>query len=347
MRGIIIRRPDDMHFHPRSGNMLRMVLPYTSRVFARGVVMGNLSNPVVTGSEAIAYQREIKSIDPLFTPIMTIMLTNRTTPRIVEDAFNRGIKVIKYIPKNVSTNSEEGISLEELLRDYYPVLKMAQRLKMIFSAHWEDSIENKSRSKAINEMNREARAIQYLKKVHNSFPKLKIVAEHASSCELINFVEKASDKVAATLTIHHAILNIEDVMNSNGTIHNPHHYCRPIAKAEIDRLAVVRTMVNGNPKFFFGSDSAPHPMSAKEADPPVAGIFTAPVALPLLCEIFEEHGALQKLENFVSVFGARFYGLPLNDDEVVIRRKEWKVLKRAGNVKIFKGGETLRWQVNM
>jgi len=157
MNEIVIRRPDDMHFHPRSGRMLQLVLPYTSRIFPRGVVMGNLPKPVVTADDAEVYQQEILGVDPEFTPIMTIMLTKRTTPQIVAEAFQRSFRVLKYIPNNVSTNSEEGVALTEL-RDYYPVLSMAQKLGMIFSGHWESPFD--SRGNQMPEINREDEAIQ-------------------------------------------------------------------------------------------------------------------------------------------------------------------------------------------
>jgi dihydroorotase len=349
MKGIIIRSPDDMHFHPRSEILLQNVLPYTSKVFKRGVVMGNLPKPIITADGAEFYRKEILRADPGFDPIMTILLTAQTTPSIVEEAFDRGVKVLKYIPGNASTNSEEGLSLEQFNNNLLfgmssgAILKMVQKLGMIFSWHLESPFN--VHEELLPEPEREKEAIFFLKTVMEFFPKLKIVAEHASTSELIEFVANAPKNVAATLTAHHAILTYGDVCDEIGKIINPYHYCKPIAKKPSDRNAIVRAMLSGNPKFFFGSDSAPHPASAKTKFPPAAGIFSAPVALPILCELFDKNNALPKLENFVSRFGAEFYGLPLNSGELVLKRKEWIVPENLGDVRIFKGGHKLSWIV--
>lgn len=343
MRGIIIRSPDDFHFHPRSGEMLKQVLPYTSAVFPRGVVMGNLPKSIVTANDANAYRAEIFGVDPRFSPLMTVMLTWRTTPEIIKEAFDQGVRILKYIPNNVSTNSEEGVALTEL-PDFSPVLKMAEDLGMIFSGHWESPFDGNS-DFLLPEKSREARAICFLDHIISAFPDLKIVVEHATTYEMIEWVRNAPKNVGATLTVHHAILEYGDVCNENGEIYNPFHYCKPIAKNSSDRSTVIKAMMNGDPKFFFGSDSAPHPVSAKEKIPPAAGIFTAPVALPLLAELFERNGALPKLENFVSRFGAEFYGLPLNEGEVLLRKREWTVPDEVSGVKVFWGGRKLTWVV--
>lgn len=343
MRGIIIRSPDDFHFHPRSGEMLKQVLPYTSAVFPRGVAMGNLPKPVVTANDASAYREEILRVDSRFNPLMTVMLTWRTTPEIIKEAFNQGVRILKYIPNNVSTNSEEGVALTEL-PDFSLVLKMAEDLGMIFSGHWESPFDGNS-DFLLPEKSREERAINFLRHVVSAFPNLKIVVEHATTLEMIEYVKDAPKNVAATLTVHHAILEYADVCNSSGEICNPFHYCKPIAKNPSDRSAVIKAMMSGNPKFFFGSDSAPHPMSAKEKMPPAAGIFTAPVALPLLADLFEKNDALSNLDNFVSRFGAEFYGLPLNEGEVLLRKKEWTVPEEIAGVRAFWGGKKLMWIV--
>lgn len=342
MKKMIIRSPDDMHFHPRSGKMLQAVLPYTSKVFSRGVVMGNLPKPVVTADDAEAYRAEVSGVDGNFSPIMTIMLTKRTTSQAIAEAFGRGFKVLKYIPNNVSTNSEEGVALTEL-QAYYPVLETAQELGMIFSGHWESPFD--SGGSPVLETKREEEAIRFLEVVVKLFPKLKMVVEHASTEKMIEYVKRAPINVGATLTVHHALLVYGDVCDESGKIYNPHHYCKPIAKKPSDRNTVVRTMMSGNPKFFFGSDSAPHPMSAKEKTPPSAGIFTAPVALPLLCELFENGNALSKLEDFVARFGAEFYGLPLNDGRIVLKKEDWIVPECVGEALVFKNGQRISWQV--
>lgn len=342
MRGIIIRCPDDMHFHPRTGKMLKNVLLCTSKVFPRGVVMGNLPKPVATTDDAQMYRAEIYCVDPNFSPIMTIMLTKSTTPQIVKEAFGRDVRVLKYIPNNVSTNSEEGVALTEL-HNFYPVLETAEKLGMIFSGHWESPLDESGAP--LPEIDREVHAIPFLQEIVRHFPNLKVVVEHVTTREMIQYVESAPKNVGATLTVHHAILNISNVCDSEGKIRSPDNYCKPIAKGMIDTDAIIRAMTSGNPKFFFGSDSAPHPMSAKEKIPPAAGIFTAPVALPLLCQLFEENDALSRLENFVSRFGAEFYGLPLNEGEITLRKNPWTVPDYLGLVHIFKGGKVLNWRI--
>jgi dihydroorotase len=342
VRGIIIRRPDDMHFHPRTGEMLKNVLLCTSKVFPRGVVMGNLPKPVTTADDAQMYRAEIYCVDPNFSPIMTIMLTKSTTPQIVKEAFGRGVRVLKYIPNNVSTNSEEGVALTEL-HNFYPVLKTAKKLGMIFSGHWESPLDESGAP--LPEIEREIYAIPFLQEIVRHFPNLKVVVEHATTRKMIQYVESAPKSVGATLTVHHAILNYGSVFDYEGKLRSPDSYCKPIAKSVSDMLAVIEAMTSGNPKFFFGSDSAPHPRSAKEKVPPAAGIFTAPVALPLLCELFQQNNALFKLENFVSRFGAEFYGLPLNEGEIILRRESWEVPNYLGDVRIFRGGHVISWRV--
>ena len=342
MKGIVIRSPDDMHFHPRTGKMLQQILPYTSRVFRRGVVMGNLPKSIMTAEDVRHYRREILSVEPNFHPFMTSMLMRQTTPRIIKEAFDQGVRILKYIPDNASTNSEGGVALTEL-HNYCSVLDTMQKLGMVLSGHWESFLDGDGQ--LAPEIDREKWAIPFLDGIASLFTKLKIVVEHATTCKMIDYVKNAPKNIGATLTVHHALLTYNDVCDSNGKIYNPHHYCKPIAKRPSDRNAVIKAMISGNPKFFFGSDSAPHSMSAKEKNPPAAGIFTAPVALPSLCELFEENDALPKLEDFVSRFGAEFYGFSLNDGKIMLKKKNWVVPECVNDVRIFRGGNILSWQI--
>lgn len=337
---VTMRSPDDMHFHARCGEMLRMVLPFTATVFARGVAMGNLASPVVTAQDAEAYRREILGVCPGFRPIMTIMLEKQTTPAIMKKAYERGFRVLKYIPDNASTNSGNGVSLANLSA-YYHVFETAQELGMVFSGHWESPC-NRS-GDLIPESDREFAAIPFLDDVVQNFPRLKIVVEHVSTREMVNYVMGAPCNVGATLTVHHACLTEKDVWDSEGNL-NPDHYCKPVAKTSEDRDAVVRAMISGNPKFFFGSDSAPHPRKAKQNQ--AAGIFTAPVALPMLCELFEQNGAFSRLEDFVARFGAEFYGLPLNEGQVRLKNQKWTVPPYVGEVRVFRGDHQMNWMVD-
>jgi dihydroorotase len=342
MKEIKISAPFDMHLHLREGQMLINVLPYTSAVFPRGVVMGNLPIPVDTAEKAIKYKSEILADDVTFNPIMTIMLTRNTTPAIIREAYNHGIKVIKYIPEGVSTNSEYGVPLNKL-HEFYEVMETAEELGMILSGHWEAPFN--INGNPIEELCREEEAIPFLAAIINCFPKLKIVVEHASTYGMIEYVKNAPNTVAATLTAHHALLDYSDVCDKTGKIIGSDLYCKPIAKKAIDRSAVLQTMISGNPKFFFGSDSAPHYAENKKRTPPAAGIFTAPVVMPLLCEIFDNNNALSKIENFTSRFGPKFYGLPLNEGKITVRREKWTVPYETNGIKIFLGRRELNWKV--
>lgn len=344
VKKIAIRRPDDMHVHFRDGLMLQNVAPFTAHVFGRAVAMGNLPAPITTSEMVRAYRKEIKSVSPDgFNPIMSVMMTKGITPKDIREVHRAGAKVLKMIPVSTSTNSSEGIMLDEL-KDYLPVFEAVKKAGMVFSIHAELICDPKT-GKEIPEILREEAAIPFLKRLISGTPGLKIVVEHASTRKMIEFVKEAPKNVAATLTVHHALVNYSDVFDAQGRIRDPFLYCKPVAKTEDDRLTVIEEMTGANPKFFFGSDSAPHLIWKKKSGEPPAGIFTAPVVLPLLCEIFEREGKLERLENFVSGFGAEFYGLPFNKGMIELERESWIVPKEYENVKIFWGGKTLQWQV--
>ncbi|MCF6276907.1 MAG: dihydroorotase [Candidatus Magasanikbacteria bacterium] len=342
---ITIRKPDDFHVHLRRGQTLINVLPFTSAVFKRAVIMGNTTPPIKNSPDVISYKKEIGlHAHDGFTPIMSIMLTNSTTPKDIEDAFDAGAKVLKLIPEGTSTNSDEGVPLS-LLKNYYNVLKIVQDLGMIFSGHWE-LIENPETGEKIPEIERETQAIPFLLKLIRDFPKLKIVVEHVTSKEMIQTVEQSPNNVSATISAHHPILTFDDVCNKDSDIINPLNYCKPIAKNEVDQKAIIKAMTSGNPKFFFGSDSAPHPINQKiDSQNCPAGIFSAPIALPLLCEIFENENALDKLEDFVSKFGAEFYGIPLNQESITLKKEQWNTPYEHNGIGIFKGKDKLNWQI--
>jgi dihydroorotase len=342
---IKIRKPDDFHCHLRQGDVLESVIGFTAKHFGGAVAMGNTIPTITTIDDALRYKNKISSAVPAgsdFEPIMTIMLTRFTTPQIVREAANRGIKLLKYIPKGVSTNSGEGVDLREL-PDFYPVLEVAQETSMIFSGHWE-CLKTRSGGELI-ETEREAYAISFLDKVITAFPELMIVVEHASSKKMIDYLRGAPQNVAATLTVHHALLTFMDVCWEHGIVRNPHNYCKPIAKWAEDRDAVLNAMLSGDPRFFFGSDSAPHPVASKQKMPPAAGCFTAPVALPLLAQVFEEHDKLHKLEDFVSSFGADFYGIPRNAETIELVKEDWIVPEIYDGIVPFMAGKTLHWRI--
>ncbi|MFH0819799.1 MAG: hypothetical protein V1892_02085 [bacterium] len=341
---ITIRRPDDWHTHLRENEMLKWVLPY-SNVFGRVVAIGNLNRPIVDAYDVKKYRMEILRQKPRFQPVMSIMLVKQTTPQIICRAFEEGARVLKFIPADTSTGSQEGISLINL-KDYYPVLEMAERLVMIFSGHWELTKDPET-ARVIPELEREEAALPYLKKVIDDFPNLKIVVEHVSTAKMIYFIEKAPANVAATLTAHHiGPAYYPNVFNEKGEIEEPFYYCRPVIKNIKDADAVMRAMTSGNPKFFFGSDSAPHPIEKKLKNPPAAGIFSAPVALVWVWTAFQHRNNGKELfENFISRSGAEFYGLPLNNNYLTLVKQKWTVPKTYNGIVPFLAGFKLYWQI--
>lgn len=340
---LVITKPFDAHCHLREGRTLKNIIDFTAKHFGRAVVMGNLKPPIVSWQDAIEYRASILKCWPNgFEPIMTIMLTKQTGPEIVRRAAEKGIRVLKYIPEGVSTNSEQSVPLEKL-PDYYPVLEVAQDNNMIFSGHWESLRDLGGRE--LHDLDRETAAIPMLSRTVNDFPRLRIVVEHASTMEMINYVKGSTSRVGCTLTIHHATLSYHDVCDHAGKIYNPHHYCKPILKSEQDRLAVLRAMLSGDPHFFFGSDSAPHLKSAKQKNPPPAGIFSAPVVLALLAKLFETRDKLDKLANFICTFGLNFYGLPQSTEAIEIIKRSWFVPEEYNGIVPLMAGKTLHWQV--
>ena len=348
MKTLTIIRPDDFYVHSRQGDLLRTVLPFTANIFGRAVIMGNLAVPVVTAEQVENYRSEILSsgVRPSFNPIMSVMLVmlvNGMTPEMLAGAQGAGARVLKFIPGGTSTNSNEGVPLTEL-KNYYPVLAKAHELGMIFSGHFE-LIADPETGKNIPELEREERAIPFLEAMVREFPDLKIVVEHVTTGRMVRLVKDSPVNVAATITAHHLLLEARDVIDGEGQIINPLNYCKPIAKTKEDREAVIKAAISGNPKFFFGSDFAPHPILAKRKIPPAAEIFSAPVALSLLAKVFEARGALGGLEDFSSRFGAQFYGLPLNPGTITLEKRDWLVPESVGGIPIFLRGEILEWRV--
>lgn len=338
---ITIRKPDDMHLHVRNGRMLKNILHFTSDIFPRAVVMGNLPEPIDDAKRVIDYREEILADAPDFTPIMTVMLTKKTTLDVINSAHKAGARVLKFIPGVASTGGAQGLDLPDL-RNLTYLLEAVREKDMIFSCHFELTAYD---GLPIPKLHQEYAAIKFVEHIAKAVPELKMVVEHASSKEMIEFVEACHSNVAATLTAHHAILTYDDVRDANDNIINASNYCKPIAKTKEDRQAVRKAMTSGNRKFFFGSDSAPHLIEKKQGSNPAAGIFSAPVLLPLLCQIFEEEAALDKLENFVSKNGAKFYGLQINKGTIKIKKKRWIVPKAYGGVKIFLGNHEMEWQI--
>ena len=337
---LVIRRPDDWHVHLRDGAMLSDVVNYTARQFSRAIIMPNLTPPVTTVTAGIAYRERImEAVDPNlnFTPLMVCYLTDTIDADEVSRGHAEGVfTACKLYPANATTNSSHGVTD---IKNIYPVLTAMQRIGMPLLVHGEVTHQD------IDIFDREAVFIDnVLRGVIKDFPDLKVIFEHITTAEAAEFVMASGPNVAATITPHHLEFNRNAIFQ--GGI-RPHYYCLPIAKREKHRLALRKAATSGSPKFFLGTDTAPHTIEAKQSACGCAGLFNAPNALEAYAKIFDEENALDKLEGFASEFGPRFYGLPLNDGTVTLQRKDVSVPETLDvmNTKIvpFHSGGTLPW----
>jgi dihydroorotase len=337
---LILRQPDDWHVHLRDGEALRDIVHHTAHQFARAIVMPNLAPPVTTTALAEAYRARIRAVVPKgasFEPLMTIYLTDTSSPEDIADGFARGIvTACKLYPAHATTNADHGVTE---IRALWPVLERMQRIGMPLLIHGEVT------DHTVDIFDREAVFIErVLHKVVDAFPALKIVFEHITTAEAVAFVEAAPATIAATITPHHLHIN-RNAMFQGGI--RPHFYCLPVAKRERHRLALRKAATGGSTKFFLGTDSAPHAVSAKEAACGCAGIFNAPFALESYATVFEEEGALDRLEAFASLNGPAFYGLPVNTRQVKLQRTEVEIpaLCRIGPNQVvpFHAGTKLGW----
>ena len=338
MQSLTIRRPDDWHVHLRDGDMLRLVAPFTAQQFGRAIVMPNLVPPVTTVAAAGHYRDRIReAAGPGFEPLMTCYLTDEADADEIARGFEEGVWIAcKLYPANATTNSAFGVTD---IRNIAPALERMQAIGMVFCVHGEVTDPD------VDVFDREAVFIdRVLTPLVRDFPDLKIVLEHITTEEAAHFVRDAGPNIGATITPQHLHLN-RNALFAGGL--RPHAYCLPVVKREKHRLAVRAAAVSGSPKFFLGTDSAPHPRHAKESGCGCAGIFNAPYALESYAAVFEEEGALDKLEYFASEHGARFYGLPLNEGTVTLQREENDVPARLGLGDIdlipFHAGQTLSW----
>jgi dihydroorotase len=341
-RTLTLRRPDDWHAHFRDSAMLAAVLPFTARQFARSIVMPNLVPPVTTVAAAEAYRGRILAALPKgvrFTPLMTCYLTDGTDPSEIERGRRSGVfTAVKLYPAKATTNSAFGVT--DIAKTYRVLERMAA-LGMPLLVHGEVT------DPEVDVFDREAVFIErVLAPLITRLPELKVVLEHITTNEAVDFVTSTGSNVAATITAHHLIINRNAIFQGGL---RPHMYCLPIAKREPHRLALRRAAASGNPKFFLGTDTAPHPAKDKEADCGCAGIFTAPAALELYTQVFAEEGALDRLEAFASLNGPRFYGLAPNEDRVTLVNRAWRIPAeiRAGEatVKPFLAGDEVGWQL--
>ena len=340
---ITIRRPDDWHVHLRDGAILAAVLPYTARQFARAIVMPNLSPPVTTAAAARAYRKNIEAALPpgaTFTPLMTCYLTDGTDPDAIAAGFREGVFIAaKLYPAHATTNAAAGVT--DIAR-MDPVFARMASIGMPLLIHGEVT------DPTVDVFDREAVFIErVLTAMVERHPTLKVVFEHITTEQAVAFVRDGGPQIAATITAHHLTIN-RNAMFRGGI--RPHAYCLPVAKREHHRLALRKAATSGSAKFFLGTDSAPHPVGDKESACGCAGIFSAPVALEVYAQVFDEEGALDRLEGFAALFGPAFYGLAPNTETVTLRRESWPVpevlsLTRSEQIVPFCAGETLTWRL--
>ena len=342
---LVIRRPDDWHLHLRDGAMLAAVLPDTARHFARAVIMPNLDPPVVTSADAAAYRDRIVAALPegaSFTPLMTAYLTEGTDPADIAAGHADGVlTAVKLYPAGATTNSASGV---RSVGKTMPVLEKMAEIGMPLCVHGEVAESH------VDIFDREKVFIEtVLDPLRGKLPELKVVMEHVTTWDAADYVTKAESNLAATITTHHLMINRNAILA--GGI-RPHFYCLPVAKREVHRLALRKAATSGDARFFLGTDSAPHPDSAKLQPCGCAGIYTAPNTLSCLAHVFEEEGALDRLEAFTSLNGPKYYGLPANEGKVKLTRRdapcEYAPTLAAGKetVTVFDPGVELHWHVD-
>jgi dihydroorotase len=345
---LTLRRSDDWHVHLRDGALLQAVAPATARPFARAIVMPNLTPPITSVAAAVDYRERIRAALPDgsgFTPLLTAYLTDTIDPAEIERGHAEGVfTACKLYPANATTNSAAGVTN---LANLTPVLEMMERIGMPLLIHGEVT------DPEVDVFDREAVFLdRHLEPLLRRHPGLKVVLEHITTSEAADFVRAAGPNLAATITPHHLHIN-RNAMFRGGL--RPDHYCLPVAKRELHRLALRAAAVSGDPKFFLGTDSAPHPRSAKEAACGCAGIYNAPFAIESYAAVFEAEGALERLEAFASEFGPRFYGLPRNEGRITLVRQPHTVPPRlhgndaagsAIDLVPFHAGEVLQWKLS-
>jgi dihydroorotase len=308
---ITITKPSDMHLHLRDGEFMQNVVNFTAAQMDYALIMPNLSPPVTTTQQALEYKQRILDASkyPNFKPLMTLYLTETIDPSEVKKAKDNGIVGFKLYPAGATTNSENGV---KTIENIYPVFAEMEKEGMLLLIHGEVV------DKEVDVFDRERVFIDTkLKQIIHDFPQLKIVFEHITTADAVDFVLKSGDNIAATITPQHLINNRNDMLV--GGI-KPHYYCLPILKAEKHRQALVNAAISGDPKFFLGTDSAPHFKDDKESACGCAGCFSSPFAIEFYAEIFDENNALDKLENFASVFGPRFYNVPQTEEKITLLR---------------------------
>ncbi|HKK04438.1 MAG TPA: dihydroorotase [Gammaproteobacteria bacterium] len=342
MTRLTLLRPDDWHLHVRDGQALASVVPDTARRFARAIIMPNLRPPVTTTDQALAYRDRVRAAVPeglAFEPLMTLYLTDDTPAEEIRRAHGSGaVHGVKLYPAGATTNSASGVTDIERT---YPALEAMETLGLPLLVHGEVTDPD------IDIFDREAVFIERrLEPLLRRFPRLRVVFEHITTRHAVDFVRGAGDNIGATITAHHLLYN-RNAMLVGGI--RPHLYCLPVLKRETHREALLQAAVSGEPRFFLGTDSAPHARDAKETACGCAGIYTAHAAIELYAEAFEQAGALDRLEAFASHFGADFYKLPRNIDTITLEKRPWEVPREhslgEGTLMPLRAGETVDWQL--
>lgn len=339
---ITIQTPDDWHLHFRDGEMLNETVPATARCFRRAIAMPNLVPPVVDTEMALAYKQRILNAVPNgvdFEPLVTLYLTNDTTPDEISKAKQSGIVASKLYPAGATTNSDAAV---RGVKSLYPVFERMQDVGMLLLIHGEVTeaeIDIFDREKAFIE--------QFLNEIVTTFPSLKVVFEHITTKDAVDFVLASSSNVGATITPQHLLLNRNDLLV--GGI-RPHNYCLPVLKRNIHQDALRAVVASGSPKFFLGTDSAPHEKHKKESACGCAGCYSAWSAIELYAKVFDDLNALDKLEGFASHYGPDFYGLPRNDGTITLVKESWNVpesvvLSTGDDIVPFFAGESLAWKL--
>ena len=338
---LTITRPDDWHLHLRDGAAMAAVLPYSARQFGRAIVMPNLRPPVTTAVMALAYRERIRAALPpglAFEPLMTLYLTDRTPPEEIRRAREAGVVALKLYPAGATTHSDAGVTD---LRHCHATLEAMQREGLPLLVHGEVT------DPEVDIFDREAVFIErVMAPLRRGFPELKVVFEHITTQDAADYVAGSDTRMAATITAHHLLYN-RNALFVGGL--RPHYYCLPVLKKERHRQALLRAATGGSPKFFLGTDSAPHAAALKEQSVCGAGCYTAPAALELYAEAFEAAGALDRLEAFASFHGADFYGLLRHRDTVTLKREPWTLPETLpfgdALIKPLRAGETLNWRM--
>ncbi|PSJ16807.1 dihydroorotase [Nitrosomonas supralitoralis] len=344
MTSITITRPDDWHLHLRDNEQLRSVLPHTAKQFARAIIMPNLRPPIVTTDMALTYRARIQAalsgtLHSGFKPLMTLYLTDNTLPsEIIRAKESEAVQGIKLYPAGATTNSDGGVTD---ITKCYAALETMEQINMPLLVHGEVTDAN------VDVFDKEKIFIdKILAPLIQRFPNLRIILEHITTSDAVTFVKEASKYIAATITAHHLLLN-RNALFQGGI--RPHHFCLPVLKREIHRQAVLNAAISGNPKFFLGTDSAPHAQGNKESNCGCAGIFTAHAAIELYATVFEQADALDKLEAFASFYGADFYQLPRNNSYITLKKEHWIVPEEFefANEKLIPlfAGENLTWKI--